>query len=330
MPVGRTNRRAFIAGLGSAAAWPVVGRAQQPSPLIGFLYGASPTIAAHLVDAFRDGLQEAGYIQGRNVLIEFRWAENDFDRLPALAVDLVRQNVNVLVAMGGASSALAAKRATSTTPIIFSVGSDPVKMGLVASINRPGGNATGVSIVTGDLGPKRLGILRELIPNAESIVVLLNPSSPEYDTQLKELRAAADTLQQRLLLVNASSESDLEAAFIHMHESRSAALLVSADPFISGMRNRLIAFANQYRLPTLYEFREAAMAGGLLSYGPDRREAYRTAGMYAGRILNGEKPADLPVVQSTKLELVINLKTAKALDLEIPPQLLARADEVIE
>jgi putative tryptophan/tyrosine transport system substrate-binding protein len=329
MLVDQANRRTFIAGL-SAAACPLVARAQQPSALIGFLFGASPAIAAHLVDAFRRGLQEAGYVQGRNVSIEFRWAENDFDRLPAMAADLVRQNVNVLVAMGGATSALAAKSATSTTPIIFSVGSDPVKLGLVASINRPGGNATGVSIVTGDLGPKRLGILRELIPNAESIAVLVNSNSPEYESQLRDVRAAADSSRQHLVLVNASSERDLEGAFTHMRESRSAALLVSADPFISAMRNNLIALANQYRLPTLYEFREAAIAGGLMSYGPDRREAYRTAGVYAGRILNGEKPANLPVVHSTKLELVINLKTAKALGLEIPPLLLARADEVIE
>jgi putative ABC transport system substrate-binding protein len=330
VPFGRTNRRAFIAALGGAAAWPMVAGGQQPSALIGYLSSASSTITPHLVDAFREGLREAGYVQGQNVLIEFRSAENDLERLPVLAADLVHQNVHVLVAVGGAASALAAKSAAPTIPIVFSVGSDPVKLSLVASINRPGGNATGVSIVTGDLGPKRLGILLELIPSAESIAVLLNPSSPEYELQLRDVQAAADSLQQHLLFVTASTERDLDAALTHVRESRSAALLVSADPFISAMRARLIALANQNRLPTLYEFREATIAGGLLSYGPDRREAYQTLGMYTGRILNGEKPADLPVVQSTKLELVINLKTAKALGLEIPPQLLARADEVIE
>ena len=263
------RRRAFITGLGGAAAWPLAARAQNV-PVLGYL-GASAILSPHLVAAFRQGLHETGLVEGQNVAIEFRWAENRFEQLPAMVDDLLRQGVAVLIATGGASIALAAKSATATTPIVFSVGGDPVKIGLVASLNRPGGNATGVAILTSDLGSKRLGILRELVPNVSSVAVLLNPKSPDYDPQVTDIEAAARSVGQSLQLVGASSEPEVEAAFATISASRAGSVLVGADPLLSSMRGQLVALAAQYRLPTLYEFRELAEAGGLLSYGPDRR-----------------------------------------------------------
>ena len=289
------RRREFIAALGSAAVWPVLARAQNV-PVLGYLGSASATTSPHLAAAFRQGLQETGFAEGRNVAIEFRWAESRFEQLPAMVDDLLSQGVAVLIATGGASVALAAKSATSTTPIVFSVGGDPVKMGLVDSLNRPGGNATGVVILTSDLGSKRLGILRELVPNVSSVAVLLNPKSPDYDPQVTDIETAARSVGQTFQLLGASSEPDLEAAFATISASRAGAVLVGADPLLSSMRGRLVALAAQYRLPTLYEFRELTEAGGLMSYGPDRRVSNRLVGVYAGRILKGEK--NRPTCQS--------------------------------
>jgi putative ABC transport system substrate-binding protein len=326
------QRRDFITFIGgAAAAWPLVARAQQPAmPVIGYLSSRSPGETAALVAAFRKGLGEAGYVEGQNVAIEYRWAEGQYDRLPALAADLVRRVVAVMVTTGGEPSALAAKAATSTIPIVFTVGGDPVKLGLVESFNRPGGNSTGVSVLTTAPEAKRLGLLHELMPDAKIVGVLINPKYQEAEAQARELRDAAGTIGQRIHIAYAGSDAELEPAFETLVRERAEALLVGADPFFDTRRDRIIALAGERRLPAVYQFREYPVGGGLMSYGVSLPDGYRQVGSYAGQILKGAKPADLPIVQSIRFEFVINMKTAKSLGLEVPAMLLARADEVIE
>jgi putative ABC transport system substrate-binding protein len=331
MTVTMGRRELLVALGGAAAAWPLAARAQQPAmPVVGFMSARSPEDSAHLVAAFRRGLGESGFIEGQNVAIEFRWAHGQYDRLPALADELVRRQVNVLVAVGGEPSPLAAKRATSTIPIVFGIGSDPVSIGLVESFSRPGGNVTGVTLMTALMEPKRLGLLRELVPGVPLVGVLLNPVFPPAARQLQELEQAARTIGQRLVVTKASTDEELNAAFAVLVQERIGALLVAADPYFDTRRDRIIAVAAQHRLPAIYQFREYAVAGGLLSYGISITDGYRQYGVYAASILNGAKPADLPVQQVVKFELVINMKTAKALDVTISDNLLSLADEVIE
>jgi putative ABC transport system substrate-binding protein len=299
-------------------------------PVIGFLGSASPEPNAHLVALFRDGLRESGYVEGRNVMVEYRWAENRYDRLPELAAELVRQQVAVIVASGGPVAPLAARAATATIPIVFTATSDPVKLGLVASVNRPGGNVTGTSALTVELDGKRLELLRELAPTAGLIGALVNPNRPDVEAQSRDVQEAARTLGQRISILNAGGEAEIDAAFASVARQRIGALLVGADPLFQSRRTQLVALAAHHAVPTLYQNREFMAAGGLASYGANIGFGYRQAGIYAGQILKGAKPAELPVVLPTKFDLVINLVTAKALGLTIPPMLLARADEVIE
>jgi putative ABC transport system substrate-binding protein len=324
------KRREFIALLGgAAAAWPLVARAQQPAmAVIGFMSARSPEDSAHLLAAFRRGLAEGGYVEGQNVSIEFRWARGQYDLLPAMAADLVSRRVSVLVAVGGDPSPRAAKRATSTIPIVFGVGGDPISEGLVESFNRPGGNATGDTLYTNIMEPKRLGLLRDFVPGVPLVGVLLNPSFAPY--QLPQIEEAARSIDQRILVAKASTDEELAAAFAALTAARVGALLVAADPYFDMRRDRIVEFANGQRLPAIYQFREYTVAGGLLSYGVSVTEGYRQRGIYTARILKGEKPADLPVLQPTKFELVINLKTAKMLAVKISDNLLSLADEVIE
>jgi putative ABC transport system substrate-binding protein len=326
------RRREFITLLGGAvAARPLTARAQQPAmPVIGFLNGTSAAAWRPFVESFRRGLGEAGLIEGQNVAIEFRWAEGHYDQLPMLAADLVRRRVAVIVATGGDASGRAAKAATATIPIVFTSGADPVREGLVASFNRPGGNATGVNVLLAAMEGKRLALLREMVPSAAPIAVLLNPGIPYFDNQLNDVQSAARSVGQQLDIMRASNDGEIDGAFAAAAELRVGALLVAADPFLFSRRDRLVALASRYAIPAIYELREYAAAGGLMSYGISLTEVYRLIGIYTGRILKGEKPADLPVQQPTKFELVINLKTVKALGLDVPPQLLARADDVIE
>jgi putative tryptophan/tyrosine transport system substrate-binding protein len=325
------RRRHFITMLGGAATWPLAARAQQPAmPVIGFLSSRSPGESKHLVDAYRAGLQTLGYVEGQNVAIHFRWAEGKYDRLPAMAAELVRENVTVLATLGGEPSALAAKAATSTIPIVFSLGGDPVKVGLVASLNRPGGNATGVSLLTFAPEAKRLGLLHEVVPNTEVIGALINPNYQGAEDQWREVQDAARAIDRRVERTLAASEQELEPAFAAFVQKRVTALLVTADPFFDTRRDRIVALAAQYNLPTMYQFRDYAAAGGLMSYGISISDGYRQVGVYTGQVLKGAKPADLPIQQSIRFEFVINMKTAKALGLNIPPTLLAIADEVIE
>jgi putative tryptophan/tyrosine transport system substrate-binding protein len=324
------RRREFIAAFGSAAAWPVVARAQQVAmPVIGFMSGRSPEDTGPVLQAFLKGLEEAGFRNSQNVMIEYRWARGDYSRLPAFAAELVQRRVNVLAATGGGGSAEAAKRATSTIPIVFVTG-DPVKSGLVESFNRPGGNATGSQVVGHEMEQKRLSLLHELTPGVPVIGALLNPNSPGQENQLPELEEAARTIGRRLLVAKASNDDELNAAFALLLQQRIGALHVAADPYFDTQRDRIIAFAAQNHLPAVYQVREYALAGGLISYGPSMTDAYRQAGNYVGRILKGAKPADLPVLQPTGFQLVINVKTAREQGIDIPPSLLARADEVIE
>jgi putative ABC transport system substrate-binding protein len=327
----RMRRREFITLLGgAAAAWPLAARAQQPAmPVVGFIAGSSPSALSQQVAAFREGLKEAGFIEGVNVAVEYRYGEGQLDRFPAFASDLVRRQVAVLV-VSNPTAVLAAKQASTTIPIVFSVGSDPVEIGLVASLNRPGGNITGVYQFTAGLEAKRLGLLQEMVPKATAIAALVNPNYAGAENQLRDLQVAATRLGMQLVVVRANTEDEFNAAFSTIVQQKAGALLVCASPFFNARRQQLILLAARHTMPAMYEWREFAAAGGLMSYGTSLGDAYRQAGVYAGRILKGEKPADLPVVQVTKFEFVINLNAAKALGLEVPPTLLARADEVIE
>jgi putative ABC transport system substrate-binding protein len=325
------RRREFLGILGSAAAaWPFSARAQQsPLPVIGFMSARSPDDTGLVLQAFLKGLGEAGFFDGQNVTIEYRWARGEYGRLPAFAAEFVQRRVNVLATTGGEASAVAAKQATSTIPIVFVTG-DPVKAGLVESLNRPGGNATGSYIATSEMEQKRLSLLHELTPGVPIIGVLLNPNFADAAHQLPALEQAARMIGRRLLIAKASNDEELNAAFALLLEKRIGALQVATDPYFDTRRDRIIAFAAQNRLPAVYQFREYALAGGLVSYAPSITESYRQAGNYTGRILKGEKPADLPVLQPTKFDFVINLKTAKTLGLTVPFGLLNAADEVIE
>jgi putative ABC transport system substrate-binding protein len=326
-----TRRREFITLVGSAAAWPLAGRAQQRAmSVIGFVSSRSPGESAVHVAAFREGLSEKGFVEGNNLAIAFRWAEGHYDRLPALCSELVHQGVAVLFAAGGPPSALAAKAASLTTPIVFILASDPIKLGFVASLNHPGGNATGVNLFAVAVEPKKLEILHELVPKTTQIGVLINPRNPNAQTITPELQSASGALGLRIHIVNAATVADFSAAFTTLVQQDVGALVVAADPFFNDQREALVTLAAQHALPAIYEWREFAAAGGLVSYGTSLSDAYRQAGIYTGRILKGEKPADLPVVQPTKFELVINRKTANALGLEIPQPMLVAADEVIE
>jgi putative ABC transport system substrate-binding protein len=325
------KRREFITLLGgAAAAWPFSTHAQQPLPVIGFLSMRSPEDIPHLLAAFRRGLAENGYVEGQNVTIEYRWALGQYDRLPALAAELAGRPLVVFVTAGGEPAALAAKAATSTIPIAFVIGGDPVKVGLAASYNRPGGNATGISILTSTLDPKRLGLLHELVPQAATVGALLNPNFPGFEGQLKDVQEAARSIGVQIFALRASDDREVEAVFETIAQQHIRALAVGADPFFDTRRDKLVALAARHAVPAMYHFREFAAAGGLMSYGIDISEVWRQVGVYAGRILKGAKPADLPVLQPTKFELVLNLKTAKTLGLEIPPNVLSIADEVIE
>jgi putative tryptophan/tyrosine transport system substrate-binding protein len=326
------RRREFLVLLGAAASRPLAARAQQPAmPVIGFLSGRSPYESSGAVAAFRQGLDETGYFESKNVVIEYRWAEGRYDRLPALAAELVSRQVTVIAAVGGPSSGLAAKGATATIPIVFISGADPVQEGLVASLNKPGGNATGVAPLLPAMEGKRFGLLHEVVPNAALIGVLLNPAAASYlDRETSDVQEAARVVGQQLLILRASTEEAIEAAFAIAVEQRAGGLLVAADPFFVSRREQIVALAARYAIPAIYEVREYATAGGLMTYGINIGDAYHQVGSYVGRILKGEKPANLPVLQPTKFEFVINLTTAKALGVAIPPGLLSIADEVIE
>jgi ABC-type uncharacterized transport system substrate-binding protein len=326
------RRRDFIKVIaGSAVAWPLAVRAQQQAmPVIGYLSARSPDDTAHLVAAFRKGLSESGFVEGQNVVIEYRWALGQHDRLPAQALELAQRPVDIIVSIGGESAALAAKRATSTIPIVFIIGGDPVVLRLVASYNQPGGNATGVNILTADLEPKRLGILHQIVPQAETIAVLLNPNFPPYERQLQDVQEAAQARGLKIHVLRAATDREIDAAFETVAQEHIDAIMVAADPFFDTRRNKLVALAASHAVPTMYQFREFATAGGLMSYGVDTLDPNRQAGVYAGLILRGAKPANLPVLQPTKFEFVINLKTAKALGVTIPAGILSTADEVVE
>ncbi len=329
--IAAMKRREFITLLGATVTWPLGARAQQPAmPVIGFLNATSLDGYRPMVDAFHQGLQETGYVDGQNATIEYRWAEGHYDRLPALAADLVQQKATVIAATS-TLAALAAKAATSTVPIVFTTGGDPIKLGLVASLRRPGGNVTGSTQLSVEVGPKRLELARELFPGATTVALLVNPANPLAATVSKDLQAVADTLGLRLHVLHASTEADFEAAFVTAAQLRAAALVISTpDPLFGSHAAQLGALALHHSVPAIYFQREFAAAGGLMSYGGSITDTYRLAGLYTGRILKGEKPADLPVVQSTKVELILNLKTARALGLTVPLPLSGRADEVIE
>ena len=324
------RRRDFISVLGGLAAWPLAARGQQPTMrVIGVLSGRSLDDSKEFVAAFGQGLNEAGFFEHRNVAIEYRWAENHVDRLPTLAAELVREQVAVILAVGGVPPTQAAKASTSTIPIVFIVGGDPIKLGLVASLNRPGGNVTGVTILSGALTAKRLELLRELRPQA-SVACLVNPSSPEAEAQLTDIREAAHTTSKELRLLNVSNDHDLDVAFATLVREQIGGLLLANDAFFVGRREQIVAMAARHSIPTMYFLREFVAVGGLMSYGNSLADAYHRVGISTGKILRGVKPADLPVEQAVKIELVLNLKAAKTLGLSIPPTLLARADEVIE
>ena len=326
------RRRIFIQGIAVSAAWPLAARAQQRAmPVVGFLNPASLESRRVIVASFHHGVAESGFVEGRNLAFEYRWAEGRNDRLPIMAADLVQRRVAVIVAVDGTAAALAAKAATSTVPIVFLVGADPVELGLVTSLRRPGGNMTGVGALAVGTVAKRLQVLHELVPAAAEIAFLRNPTNPYFsELETRELSTAAGSLGVRLLLLNASDVHEIEAAFANLVVQRADALLVGTDPFFITARDQLVALVNLHAVPAIYPFREDAVAGGLISYGASNRDGYRVVGGYTGRILSGENPADLPVQQAAKLEMVLNLKTAKALGITFPLSLLGRADEVIE
>jgi putative tryptophan/tyrosine transport system substrate-binding protein len=328
------TRREFVTllGGGAAVAWPLAARAQQPAmPVVGFLSSTSPHLYEHRLRPFGQGLKEAGYVEGQNVEIDYRWAEGQHDRLPALAAQLVQRRVAVIVAAGGTPSAMAAKAATATIPIVFGVAVDPVEVGLVASLSRPGGNVTGVTNLNVEVGPKRLELLRELLPSVTVIAVLVNPASPAIaDPFVRGMQAAARTLGLQLHVLHASTERDFDTVFATLVQLRAGALVLGPDIFFNARSEQLAALTIRHAVPAIFQYRQYVAAGGLLSYGPSEKEYYRLVGVYTGRILKGAKPADLPIEQPIKFELMINLKTAKALGITVPPTLLARADEVIE
>jgi putative ABC transport system substrate-binding protein len=327
----QSTRREFIAVVGGAAAWPLVARAQQPAmPVIGFLSSRRPTESSKFVAAFRQGLATLGYVETQNVAIEYRWAHDQYDRLPVLAAELVRRPVALLMSSGGSVTALTAKAATATIPIVFVTGADPVALHLVESLNRPGGNVTGVSFLGTQLDPKLLELLAEVTPKTADLGVLINPNNPNSDGKLKDVRAAAGAVGRRLIVARAGAEHNLEPAFRALSEQRAGGVLIDADPFLSSRRAQIAILAVRQGLPTINWGREYAEAGGLMSYGASYADNHRQAGEYAAKILKGAKPADLPILQPVKFELVINLNSARALGLEVPPTLLARADEVIE
>src|SRR5262245_12838979 len=325
------KRREFLSLLGGAAAWPLAARAQQPPmPVIGFLQSGTTGATAHMLAAFQTGLREVGYIENQNVRIIYRYADGQYDRLPVLAAELVRSQVAVLAATGGDPAIVAARAATSTIPIVFTTGSDPVALGYVASLNRPGGNVTGVVLLTSNLGAKRIGLLHQLVPKVDAVGILFNPTYTVAAAQLKEVEAAAASLNVRLIIANASADRDFEPAFALLIQQGAGALLVAADPFFNSRRDQIVALAARHAVPALYEWREYAVAGGLMTYGTSITEAYRLAGIDAGRLPKVDKPAEVPVVQTAKFDLVINLRTARALGIEVPLGLSAGADEIIE
>jgi ABC-type uncharacterized transport system substrate-binding protein len=327
------QRREFITLLGGTVAmWPLAARAQQPAlPVVGYLGSESPDLFAGRLRAFHQGLSETGYVEGKNVAIEYRWAENQYDRFPALLSDLIRREVTVIVAVTGTPPALAAKAATTTIPIVFVTAGDPVALGLVASLSRPGGNLTGVATLTVELASKQLEMLRELVPTTAVIALLVNPTNPtNAETITRELRVAAGTLGLQLHVLHASAEHDFDVVFASLPRLRVGALIIGSDPFFNSRNQQLVALASRHAVPTMYPFREYAMAGGLISYGNSFADAHRLVGVYTGRILKGERPTNLPIQQSVKAELVINQKTAKALGISVPQALISRADEVIE
>jgi putative ABC transport system substrate-binding protein len=326
------KRRQFIMllGAGAATTWPLATRGQQtPMPVVGFLSTRTASDSANVLAAFHNGMKEVGFVDGQTVRVEYHWAGSQYDRLPELAADMVRTRVAVITAIGP-PAAVAAKAATATVPIVFTVGSDPVKIGLVANLGRPGGNATGVNIFSAELGSKRLGLLHDLMPTASVVALLVNPHFPNIASYVSEVEAAARAIGWQIRTLNAGNEGEIDAAFATIVQLHAEAVFVAADPFFTGRRDQIVALAARHAIPAVYEVREFPVAGGLMSYGTSLIDAYRLAGVYVGRILKGEKPADLPIVQPTKFELVINLKTANALGLTFPPGLLAIADEVIE
>jgi putative ABC transport system substrate-binding protein len=324
------RRRGFITLAGGAAAWPIMARAQQSLPVIGFLNSASLGPIVRSVEAYRAGLKESGYVDGYNVTIDYRWAEGHYEQLPALAADLVLRKVALISTLGGEGSTLAAKAATKTIPIVFNLSVDPVMLGLIENFNRPGGNITGVMSLTSTLEGKRFGLLREIVPKADTIAILVNPTRLAADSQVSAAQEAAVSTGVRIVRVNASLTDEFDAAFAKIVEQRAGGLLVAADPFFFSQHEHLVSLAARHKIPAIYEWRDYPQAGGLMSYGTVLADAYRQNGIYAGRILKGERPGELPVVRSSKFEFVLNLKTAKALGLELPLQYVARADEVIE
>jgi len=323
------RRREFITLVGGAATWPLAAHAQKPAmPVIGFLHSESPDSTRAILVAFRQGLNETGYVEGRNVTIDYRWAESQYDRLPALAADLVSRRVSVMTANGPAAQV--AKTATTTIPIVFFAGGDPVKLGLAASLARPGGNLTGVTNLGQELGPKRLELLRELVPTATTFAVLINPTTPAAETQSKAVQAVARTLSLQLHILRASTERDFDPVFASLGDLRAGGLAIVTDPFFNTRHEQIVALTIRHAMPTIYQNREFVAAGGLAGYGPSFKDLWRQIGVYTGRILKGAKPADLPVLQPTKFELIINLRTAKMLGLTVPPALLTTADEVID
>jgi putative ABC transport system substrate-binding protein len=325
------RRRDFVTLLGGAAAWPLAGRAQPPAiPVIGFLSARSPAEAASVLAAFRQGLGQTGLFEGKNVQIEYRWAEGQYDRLPAMAAELVTRQVAVIAATGGEPSGLAAKAATTTIPIVCTLGGDAVEDGLVAHVHRPGGNITGVTITGTEMGPKRLELAHELVPNASALAILINSKFPPALAEMRDMQAAAGSLGLEITVLDASSAREIDAAFAALARCKVGALIINTDPLLLGQREQIVPLAARYKIPSLYFLREFVDAGGLMSYGTNIHNGYRQAGVYVGRILKGEKVGELPVVQPTRFDLVINLRTARTLDLEIPTTLLIRADEVIE